>query len=136
MLGLVLLHLAGYYLVVARNELTVFFQASVAGRVVVRAGPIVMVALWGCWTAVVFGLVDIAGALWTRAALADNQPKRQATPAGPAIPSDGQRGTCRRRNAFAVSGRVTSLEAVEGRCVCPSSAAAQRTAARRSALLT
>jgi hypothetical protein len=81
-LGLVLLALAGYYLVAARNELTDFFQASVAGRVVVGAGLIVMVALWGYWTAVVFGLVDIAGALWTRAALADNQPKRQATPAG------------------------------------------------------
>jgi hypothetical protein len=86
MLGLVLLHLAGYYLVAARNELTVFFQASVAGRVVAGAGIIVIVAVWGYWTAVVFGLAEIAGGLWTRAALPDEQPKRQATPAGAGDP--------------------------------------------------
>jgi hypothetical protein len=81
MLGLLVLGLAGYYLVAARSELTVFFQASVTGRVLIGAGLIVIVSLWGYWMAVVFGLTDIAGALWTRAALADNQPKRQAAPA-------------------------------------------------------
>jgi hypothetical protein len=80
MLGLLVLGLAGYYLVAARSELTVFFQASVTGRVLIGAGLIVIVSLWGYWMAVVFGLADIAGALWTRAALADNQPKRQAAP--------------------------------------------------------
>jgi hypothetical protein len=44
-LGLVLLALAGYYLVAARSEVTAFFQASVAGRLFVGAGLIVMVAL-------------------------------------------------------------------------------------------
>ena len=81
MLGLLVLGLAGYYLVAARSELTVFFQASVTGRVLIGAGLIVIVSLWGYWMAVVFGLADIAGALWTRAVLADNQPKRQAAPA-------------------------------------------------------
>ncbi len=81
MLGLLVLALAGYYLVAARSELTVFFRATVAVRVVVGAGLIVIVALWGYWMAVVFGLADIAGALWTRAVLADEQPERQATPA-------------------------------------------------------
>jgi hypothetical protein len=85
-LGLVLLALAGYYLVAARSEVTAFFQASVAGRLFVGAGLIVMVALWGYWTAVVFGLVDIAGALWTRAVLANKQPKPQATPAAASDP--------------------------------------------------
>jgi hypothetical protein len=85
-LGLVLLALAGYYLVAARSELAVFFQATVAGRLFVGAGLIAMVALWGFWTTVVFGLVDIAGALWTRAVLGDKQPKRQATPAGASDP--------------------------------------------------
>jgi hypothetical protein len=78
-LGLVLLALAGYYLVAARSEHTAFFQATVAGRLLLGAGLIVIVAVWGYWTAVVFGLVDIAGALWTRAVLGDKQPKRQAT---------------------------------------------------------
>jgi hypothetical protein len=86
MLGLLVLGLAGYYLVAARSELTVFFQASVTGRVLIGAGLIVIVSLWGYWMAVVFGLTDIAGALWTRAVLADNQPKRQAAPAGAGDP--------------------------------------------------
>jgi hypothetical protein len=80
-LGLVVLVLAGYYLVAARSELTVFFRATVAGRVVAGAGLIVIVALWGYWMAVVVGLADIAGALWTRAALANEQPELPATPA-------------------------------------------------------
>jgi len=85
-LGLVLLALASYYLVAARSELTAFFQATVAGRLFVGAGLIVMVALWSYWTAVIIGLIDIAGALWTRAALANKQPKRQAKPAGASDP--------------------------------------------------
>jgi hypothetical protein len=62
MLGLLVPALAGFYLVAARSELTVFFRATVALRVVVGAGLIVIVALYGYWMAVLCDLADIAGA--------------------------------------------------------------------------
>lgn len=79
-LGLVVLALAYFHVVAARNELTAYLQASVVVRVGVGAADIVIVALWGYWLAVAFGIVDIASALWTRAALAENQPA-EALPA-------------------------------------------------------
>lgn len=69
LVGVVVLALSVYYLVAARHELDAIIRATVPGRVLVGISIIVLVALWGYWTAAVFGLVDIAAALWTRAAL-------------------------------------------------------------------
>lgn len=80
-LGLVVAALAYFHVVAARNELTAFFRASVVVRVLVGVADIVIVALWGYWLALAFGLVDIASALWTRSALTDNQPTHQTTTA-------------------------------------------------------
>lgn len=79
--GVVVLALAYLHIVAARNELTAYLRASVVVRVGVGVAEIVIVALWGYWLLVGFGLVDIASALWTRAALTDNSLERQATPA-------------------------------------------------------
>ena len=90
-LGLVVVVLAAYYLVAARNEFTDFFQVTVAARLVAGAGIILIVALWGYWAAVVFGLVDMAGALWTWAVLPRNPGSGRRPGQGPAIRSDETR---------------------------------------------
>jgi hypothetical protein len=68
-LGVVVGVLGVYYLVAAQHEFTAFIRATVPGRLVAGAGIIVLVALWGYWPAVVFGVVDIAAAGWTASAL-------------------------------------------------------------------
>jgi hypothetical protein len=70
LLGMVLLVLSSrYYLVAARDELTAFIRVTVLGRLVMAVGVIVSLSVWQPWAAILFGLVDIASAMWTRAAL-------------------------------------------------------------------
>jgi len=69
-LGIVVLVLGYYYLVAARNELTVFFRATVIGRFFVLAAVITLIlALHSPPILVVFGLVDAAFGVWTLLAL-------------------------------------------------------------------
>ncbi len=74
-LGLVVLALAAYYIQAARQEMRGFAEASVPVRMVVAAGFAALV-LAGGWPPVLllFGAVDLMGALWTRRLLADRTP--------------------------------------------------------------
>lgn len=81
-LGVVTLVVAAYFFVAARSELTPFFRATVPGRVVLGGALIVVAVVWGYWAAVVFGLTDFAGAVWTQVALRrDTAVARSASPA-------------------------------------------------------
>ena len=69
-LGVVAGVLGGYYVAAARQELTGFFRATVWGRPIVLLGFLILVVLrLAPPILIVFGLIDTAGALWTRAAL-------------------------------------------------------------------
>ncbi len=69
-LGIVVGVLGAYYVAAARQELTGFFRATVWGRLTVLLGLILLVTLGLAPPILIgFGLVDTAGALWTRAAL-------------------------------------------------------------------
>jgi hypothetical protein len=74
-LGVVVGVLGGYYVQAARYELTPFFRATIWGRAVVFLlfGAFVMLGL-ARPTLVLFGAIDLLGALWTAAALS-SQPR-------------------------------------------------------------
>jgi len=68
--GLVVAILGYYYIVAARNELTSLFKASVRARPGVIVVFIVFVALgWAKPILVLFGAIDLLGAIWTGLAL-------------------------------------------------------------------
>lgn len=77
-LGAVVVVLGFYYLVAARHHLVAMFSATVAGRVAAGISLITIVSLWGYWTAVVFGVVDVLGAIWTFLALRREGPDAAA----------------------------------------------------------
>ena len=69
-LGVVVLILGGYYWLAAKNEAAWFFQFSVYGRSFVLAVFIAFViAKLVSPVLILFGAVDLLGALWTFAAL-------------------------------------------------------------------
>lgn len=68
-LGVVVVVLGSYYLVAARNDMVPLFRATVGGRLVAGVALVLIVGTWGYWLAVVFGVVDVAGAIWTWTAL-------------------------------------------------------------------
>jgi hypothetical protein len=76
-LGTVLMYVGTYYLVAARHEVTPIFRASIAVRlslIVVLAGLVLFAH--GKPVIMLFGVADLLGALWTRAALRTS-PRRQ-----------------------------------------------------------
>ncbi len=69
-LGVVVGVLGAYYVAAARQELTGFFRATVWGRAIVLfAFALLVVLRLVPLTLLAFGVIDAAGALWTRAAL-------------------------------------------------------------------
>lgn len=68
-LGIVVMVLGSYYLVAARNDMVALFRATVAGRIVAGVALALIVGVWGYWSAVMFGVVDVVGAIWTWIAL-------------------------------------------------------------------
>ncbi len=69
-LGIVVGVLGAYYVAAAWQELTGFFRATVWGRAIFLLGVALLVLLrLAPPVLIVFGLVDVAGALWTRAGL-------------------------------------------------------------------
>ena len=76
-LGTVTCYLGIYYLVAARHEMTAFFRASIG----VRLSLIVVLLALVLWAGakpvlLVFGGIEAAGALWTRAALVGRRSAR------------------------------------------------------------
>ncbi len=70
MVGLLVLVLAYYYVQAARHEMLPFFRWTVHSRSLVMAGFIALVALGLAQPMlIVFGLVDLLGAIWTGLAL-------------------------------------------------------------------
>ena len=68
--GMLLFFLALYYRVAARGEQRAFFRATVLTRSSVPLFLLVFVAAgWVRWPLLLFGLVDLAGAVWTHLAL-------------------------------------------------------------------
>ncbi len=69
-LGTVLAYVGTYYLVAARHEVMPIFRASIAVRLslIVVLAALVLFA-HGKPVIILFGVADLAGALWTRAAL-------------------------------------------------------------------
>ena len=68
-LGFVVILLALYYWDGARNEARHLFVASVLGRVFVVVAFVVLVVTGEPWQLLLFAAVDLAGALYTLAAL-------------------------------------------------------------------
>jgi hypothetical protein len=56
LVGVLVLGLASYFLIAARHEYAAFIRATVPGRVSIGVSVIVLVGLWGYWTAVAFGV--------------------------------------------------------------------------------
>ena len=68
--GAVAVVLGYYYRVCAASDVRAFFAASIVGRMAFCAMMAVLVFTGaGPWMLLLFGAVDVAGALWTRAAL-------------------------------------------------------------------
>lgn len=68
-IGVVVLALAGYYIACGRGEATAFLRASVPVRLSAAVGLVVIAALSGYWSLMLFALPDAAGAAWTRSVL-------------------------------------------------------------------
>ena len=69
-LGAVAVVLGYYYWVCGSAEATAFFRASVVGRVLFAALCLELVVVMAApWQLLIFGVVDVLGALWTIAAL-------------------------------------------------------------------
>jgi len=68
-LGVVVILLAVYYWDAARFETRNLFVASVLGRAFVVAALVVLWLTGGPWQLLLFAAVDLAGAIWTVAAL-------------------------------------------------------------------
>lgn len=68
--GLLALILSFYFLYSVRQNDLHFYRAAVAARVMFFIGLVVFVVLgWGSPTLIGFGLIDLAGAVWTWLAL-------------------------------------------------------------------
>ena len=68
--GMLVLILAYYYSTAARNNLTVFFRATVHARISVLVFFTAFVALgFAPATLILFGVIDAAAAIWTALAL-------------------------------------------------------------------
>jgi len=86
MLGLVVTILGYYYLAAGFGNARPFFVATVYGRFGICAGCIgFMLLLSAPWQGLIFGVIDVVGALWTSAAL------RSEAVAQPGVPADGPR---------------------------------------------
>lgn len=69
-LGLLALAVGWYYFASSRAEQRAFLAATVAGRIAFFVGTLILPALGlVSWTLAAVGSVDLAGALWTAAAL-------------------------------------------------------------------
>ena len=69
-LGLVACVLGFYYWACALANARSFFIASVYGRAIFCAGCVALVLLASApWQVIIFGVVDLAGAAWTKMAL-------------------------------------------------------------------
>ena len=69
-LGIVAFVLGLYYVAAARANVVAFFRFSTWGRSLFMIGAIAFVALDAVpWQVLLFGAVDVAGAIWTRLAL-------------------------------------------------------------------
>lgn len=74
-LGLVACVLGFYYWACALANARSFFVASVYGRCIFCAGCIGLVALASApWQIAIFGVIDAAGAVWTKVALSHESP--------------------------------------------------------------
>lgn len=73
-IGMLVLTLAFYYWQAAKSDLVTFFRMTVTSRltVILFFGAFVLLKMAGP-TLILFGVVDLLGALWTRQAL----PKRK-----------------------------------------------------------
>lgn len=80
-IGVVAIALGVYFVAGARSEATSFLKGTVLGRFIVATGATVLFALWGYWLAILFGLAEAAGALWTWSALRREKPAPATTPA-------------------------------------------------------
>jgi hypothetical protein len=81
MVGALAIVLGYYYLVAAAGHARVFFVATVKGRFLFFALGIGLILLANApWQIVLFGLVDVAGAVWTHLAL-------KAEEAGTVVPA-------------------------------------------------
>ncbi|MBL8329088.1 MAG: hypothetical protein JNJ71_09575 [Rubrivivax sp.] len=70
-LGALAIVVGYYYIHCAMRNDRHFFQASVLGRLGFAALCVLLVAAFGApWQLLLFGVIDVAGALWTRHALA------------------------------------------------------------------
>lgn len=68
-LGLAVVVLGVYYFMAAQNEATWFFRVTIAVRIGVMVGLTLLAVTAGPLQLIFFGLLDLAGALWTRRAL-------------------------------------------------------------------
>jgi hypothetical protein len=73
-MGVLALAIGVYYLGGARTGAPVFFRATVAGRVVVAVGIVVLAVVWGYWAAILFAVAEVISALWTWTALRSEEP--------------------------------------------------------------
>lgn len=72
--GLLAAILGYYYVAAAAGNARPFFAASIRGRLAFCAGCVALVVLGGApWTIILFGLADVAGAVWTGLALRREQ---------------------------------------------------------------
>lgn len=68
-LGLAVVVLGVYYFMAAQNEATWFFRVTIATRIGIAAGLALLAVTAGPTQLIFFGVLDLAGALWTRRAL-------------------------------------------------------------------
>lgn len=81
LLGILAIAIGVYFVSGARSGATSFLKGTVLGRLIVASGIVVLAALWGYWLAILFGLAEAAGALWTWSALRREKPAPATTPA-------------------------------------------------------
>jgi hypothetical protein len=83
MLGALAIVVGYYYIACAAGNARAFFTASVKGRFLFCALGIGLILLANApWQILIFGLADVAGAIWTHLAL-----KAEAAHAGAAVPA-------------------------------------------------
>lgn len=80
MLGALAIVVGYYYIACAAGNARAFFAASVKGRLLFFALGVALILLANApWQILLFGLVDVAGAVWTHLALkAEDAPARAA----------------------------------------------------------
>jgi hypothetical protein len=93
--GMVAAILGYYYIVAARNELTSLFKASVRARPAVIVCFIALVALHLAKPILIlFGAIDLVGAIWTGLALRSPKESVQDLPCSPSTRNSGTSQTC------------------------------------------